>query len=74
MAIEIGAQIIGIAQRSVRYQDQGAPTTLYIRDVTFQVVGMPEEVAPPVFAIAVTDATQWDQLQVGATVTVSITP
>jgi hypothetical protein len=74
MAIEIGAQIQGIMQRSVQYQDQGAPATLYIRDVTFQIVGMPDGVPAPLFSIAVTDATQWDTLQVGQTCTITITP
>lgn len=76
MAIELGAQIRGITQRDVTYMtgDPPAPQTLYVRDVLFALVGTPPEVAAPVFTIAVTDATQWDQLHVGATVTVSITP
>jgi hypothetical protein len=73
MAIEIGAQITGIQQRSVQYQDQGAPSTLYIRDVTFKTVGMPAGLEP-MFQIAVTDATQWDTLQVGQTCTITIQP
>jgi len=76
MAIEIGAQIIGIVQRSVMYMDNAVPPvtqTLYVRDVTFKTVGMPAG-QEPVFQIAVTDATQWDLLQVGKTVTVSIFP
>lgn len=79
MSIDIGAQIMGIQQRSVVYMDNTnpqAPTTqtLYIRDVSMQIVGMPAAVQPvPSFTLAVTDATQWNQLQVGQTVTVSIT-
>jgi hypothetical protein len=77
MSIDIGATITAIIQRSVVYMDGEPPTqqTLHIRDVTMQIVGMPAAVNPaPVFSLAVTDATQWNQLQVGATVTVSIYP
>jgi hypothetical protein len=87
MAIEIGAKITGIVQREVVYMEQGAPAgnpltipapvtqTLYIRDVAFEIVGMPAAVQPvPRFVVAVTDATQWDTLQVGQTCTVVIHP
>jgi len=75
MAIEVGAQITGIVQRSVSYLAGDPPVaqTLYIRDVTFQTVGMPAGQAP-IFSIAVTDATQWDTLRVGQTCTITITP
>lgn len=76
MTIEIGAVIKGIAERSVFYMDNANPPvqqTLNIRDVTFQIVGMPSG-APPMFSIAVTDATQWNTLQVGQTCTITITP
>jgi len=87
MAIEIGAQIKGIVERKVQYMEQGPPAgdppvvpppvvqTLYIRDVSFEIVGMPAAVQPvPSFVIAVTDATQWDQLAVGQTCTIAIYP
>jgi hypothetical protein len=76
MAIDIGAQITGIQERSVIYTagDPPAAQTLYIRDISFKVVGMPPEVVAPVFQIAVTDATQWNTLQVGQTCTITITP
>jgi hypothetical protein len=77
MAIEIGAQITGIVQREVVYSagDPPAAQTLFVRDVAFKIVGMPPEVFPvPTFMIAVTDAGQWDTLQVGQTCTITITP
>lgn len=86
MAIEIGAQIIGIAQRTVSYMVQGPPTgtppvsppptteIMYFRDVTFQIVGLPTGAPAVPFTIAVNDATQWDQLQVGKTCTIAIYP
>lgn len=87
MAIEIGAQIKGITERRVTYVEQGPPVgeppvappaetkTLYIRDVSFEMVGMPAAVQPPpTFSIAVTDATQWDALRVGQTCTIVIHP
>lgn len=75
MAIEIGAVIRGIHERAVTYQAEGVPQKLYIRDVQFEVVGMPPEVLPvPTFTIPVTDATQWDTLRVGQTCTIAIHP
>jgi hypothetical protein len=77
MTIEIGAKIIGIAEREVAYQagEPAARQTLFIRDVTFEVVGMPSEVQPvPRFIIPVTDATQWNTLAVGQTCTITIIP
>lgn len=87
MAIEIGATITAIVQRRVQYMEQGPPTgdppvvpppviqTLYIRDVSFEMVGMPAAVQPiPSFVVAVTDATQWDTLRVGQTCTIVIHP
>jgi hypothetical protein len=76
MTIQIGAMIRGIVQRDHGYLDQGTPpqpATLYIRDVTFELVGSPI-VPGPTFTIAVTDATQWDTLQVGQTCTIAIYP
>lgn len=78
MSIDIGAQIMAIVQRSIIYQDTTDPQnpvtkTMYLRDVTMQIVGLPAAVQPPpTFVVAVNDATQWDQLQVGKTVTVKI--
>ena len=87
MAIEIGAIIRAVVERKLIYMEQGPPAgdppvtpppetkTLYIRDVTFETVGMPAAVQPPpTFVIAVTDATQWDTLQVGKTCTIAIYP
>lgn len=76
MAIEIGAMITAISQRDIAYMGGEPPVLqhIYIRDVTLQVVGLPPQVPPVVFTVAVNDATQWDQLQVGKTVTVSLIP
>ena len=77
MSIAVGGQITAIIERSVTYGGGGGdpPETLYIRDMTFKMVGMPPEVdPPPVFTIAVTDATQWNTLQVGQTCTITIEP
>lgn len=78
MAIEVGAQIVGIVQRTVTYMDPNAvpPATevQYFRDVAFTMVGLPAGTPPVNFTIAVNDATQWDQLQVGQTCTIAIYP
>lgn len=76
MSIDIGAQITGIVQRTVNYLDPAtqAASVMYFRDVTFSVVGLPAGAPPCVFTVAVNDATQWDQLQVGETCTIAIYP
>lgn len=73
MAIDIGAEITSITQIEQNYviNDPPETKTLVIRNVVFRVVGMPVPV-PPTFTLAVTDATQWNTLQVGRTYTVSI--
>lgn len=75
MSIDIGAKIVGIHERSISYVagEPPVPQTLYIRDVTLEMIGSPITPAP-VFTMAVTDAAQWGQLQVGSVVTVSIIP
>lgn len=71
--IDIGAVIKGITERKLVYSDGAQQQTLFIRDVALENVGMPPQVLPvPTFTLAVTDATQWAALQVGATVTVRI--
>lgn len=74
MAIEIGAAIRSIAQRNVAYLDNGEPATLYVRDVVFEIVGIPPAAGAQAFMISVMDATQWNTLQVGQTCTITITP
>ena len=44
--IDIGAQIKGITERAVKYSDGANMQTLYIRDVSMEVVGMPPQVLP----------------------------
>lgn len=73
MAIEVGATIRSIAQRNVQYLDNGVPATLYVRDVVFELVGIPAAAGAQAFMISIMDATQWDTLQVGQTKTISIT-
>jgi hypothetical protein len=75
MAIQIGAAIKAISERKIAYMEGNVTQTLYIRDVAFEIVGMPTAVNPvPTFAIAVTDATQWNTLAVGQTCTITIEP
>lgn len=71
MSIDIGGRIIAIVQRTVMFGDP--PQPLYVRDVTFEIVGTPMT-APPTFTVAVTDATQWNQLKVDDTCTIAIHP
>lgn len=69
MSIDIGGQVIAIVARTVMSGEP--PQPLYVRDVTFQMVGTPMA-NPPTFTLAVTDATKWDEIKVGQTYTVSI--
>lgn len=74
MAIEIGGMVRKIEQKDIHYQagDPPAPAVMYVREVTFEQVGLPIGVVPPQFVVPVTDATKWNEIKVGDTYTVSI--
>lgn len=73
MSIDIGGMVRKIEQKDIRHQGTGGnPETMYVREVTFEQVGLPAGIVPPMFIVPVADATKWAEIKVGEVYTVSI--
>lgn len=74
MSIDIGGMVTKIEQRKLTYLGGEPPTqqTMFVREVTFEQVGLPAGIVAPSFVVPVLDATKWSELKVGEVYTVSI--